>query len=126
MKFKEFSEAIALTKKKAEEEFQFGNCSSFAVALQKLIGGEFFAIVDKRNGRQMHIYVKIGDKRYDVVGERHYRTMSRTLLGDADACEEVGPVNIAESNLRKPNPKWIEKAEQYIKANKKLFPILPS
>ena len=106
-----------ITKEKAASSFMFGGCGSFALALQKIIGGKIYSLV--RDDKTLHLFVKLNGKNYDVKGQRGTYPMAMDCVGSTDRINIVGPL---DNNLPVDvTPSKIKAATEYILANKSIF-----
>jgi hypothetical protein len=112
------AEAKSLTPAKALELFLFGGCLSFALALQKKIGGELYTI--SREGKDFHAFVRTSSGDFDVKGKRGKFSMIRDFSSHLDKWEIKGPLDAKDIPFKN-NPALITKAEQYINDNPSLF-----
>lgn len=114
-------ELFEASEKSIEEVFLFGYCSSFAVALQQEIGGDFYAMV--RNGVPLHVYVKKDGKNYDVRGERSTGQMALSLVGSIDSTgwKIEGPYTANNLPCKKVTDKKLELAKIFIASHKNRF-----
>lgn len=110
-----------ITQKKAESDFLFGDCASFAVAFQQIYGGQLFALV--RNEQPLHIFVKLNGKNYDVVGQRGTYSMALSIVGSGDNFVVAGPYQLSDLPCRKATPKKIEIAKNYISVNSSRYNV---
>lgn len=102
-----------------EDDFLFGDCASFAAALQDKIGGELYAL--SRRGKALHVFVKHNGKNYDVRGERSTNAMARSLVGSIQDFEVHGPFTRDNQPCSAVKPKMVAKAAEYINKHKRLF-----
>jgi hypothetical protein len=106
-----------VTQKKVESDFMFGDCGSFAIALQKMIGGDIYALA--RNEKTLHVFVKANGRNYDVKGPRGTYSMAIDCVGNADGFSIDGPLGNDLPVMI--NSKKIQMATDYINANKHIF-----
>jgi hypothetical protein len=113
--------AEVMSVKTAESTFLFGDCASFAAALQREIGGELFTLY--RDGKALHTFVEKGGEYFDVKGKGTMRSMIRSITGSLDTAgwKIKGPFTDATQPCRKSTAKKIEKAAEFIAANRKRF-----
>ena len=107
-----------MTANKAAETFVFGGCLSFAIALQKEIGGELYAI--SREGKKLHAFVKTPNGDYDVKGKRSTFQMTRDFSSHWDGWKVEGPLEPSQIPFKN-TPKLVAKATEYITDNPRLF-----
>lgn len=109
-----------ITASKAEDHFLFGNCGSFAIALQNVLGGEIYSLV--RGGVNLHAFVRVNGQDYDVKGPRGKTAMALSIVGSIEGFSVVGPLASGDLPFRS-KPKMIQLATEYIESNKRLFAI---
>jgi hypothetical protein len=103
----------------AEDDFLFGDCASFAAALQDKLGGEMYALT--RRGKALHVFVKREGKNYDVRGARSTNAMARSIVGSIDDFKVEGPFTKDNQPCQAVKPKKVALAAQFIDKNKRLF-----
>jgi hypothetical protein len=116
--FKQFINEAKISANKALELFVFGGCLSFAVALQKKIGGEIFVI--SHEGKKLHAFIRTPNGDFDVKGKRGTFSMTRDFSSYYHGWEVEGPLEPSQIPFKN-TPKLVEKAEQYINDNPQLF-----
>jgi hypothetical protein len=116
--FKQFIFEAKISANKATELFVFGGCLSFAIALQKKIGGDIYAI--SHEGKKLHAFIRTSYGDFDVKGKRTTFQMTRDFSSAWDGLAVDGPFKPEEIPF-KINPKIVDKAEQYINDNPLLF-----
>lgn len=107
-----------LTEKRAETLFLFGGCLSFAVALQKVIGGSIYCLA--KDGKMLHAFVKNSSGSYDVKGKRGTLSMAKGISGAADGWAVGGPFSPSEIPF-KYSRSLEAKAAEYISDHPELF-----
>jgi DNA topoisomerase-1 len=113
----------APSEKIAENKFMFGECRSFAYALQKELGGELAALY--RKGKLMHVFVEKDGKRLDVTGETGKAKMNLGLFGSVMVEQtEIRPIDRKDAGEYKVTEKSLAIAKAYIQANKKKFGLI--
>lgn len=86
-----------LSKKSAEDRFLYGGCGSFALELQNKIGGDLYGI--SQNGKIYHVFIKKGDKSFDVKGIRSPVEMALGIFGTYEGITEL-PLQSMPSNIK--------------------------
>lgn len=119
--FKQFIGEAKISANKAAELFMFGGCLSFAIALQKHLGGEIFVI--SRDGEKLHAFIRTPQGDFDVKGKRASKwSMIRDFSSHLDKWEVEGPMEPSQIPFKN-TPKLVAKAEQYINDNPQLFKV---
>lgn len=108
-----------MSRTKAEDTFLYGGCASFALALRGEIGGDIHAL--ERDGKQVHVFVKLGDKNYDVKGARSTYAMAVGLYGHSTGITVSGVLTRDKITTKAPTEKLFSAAQTYIRANKNQF-----
>lgn len=108
-----------MTADRANDLFFHGGCLSFAIALQKKLGGDIYVL--ERDGKQAHAYLKTPHGNYDVEGKRGTYKMVLDVWGSGDRVKSVGPVDPKDAKLKPATPTLIKKAEEYIEQNSSKF-----